>query len=45
MRAKLRKYPAAVALSLVITGLLAVGALALFGYLYYLASPLTLFSL
>jgi len=45
MRAWLRKYPAAVVLSLAIAGLLAVGSLALFGYLYYFASPFTLFSL
>ena len=43
MIASLRKYSAAVVFFLAIAGLL--GSLALFGYLYYFASPLTLFSL
>jgi hypothetical protein len=45
MSAWLRKYPAAVGLSMGIAGLLAAGSLVLFGYLYYFAAPLTLFSL
>ena len=45
MQAWLRKHSTAVALSLAIAWLLAIGLLALFGYLYYFAAPLTLFSL